>query len=93
MLSCKTIICFCAITELSLQDFPMPSVDDFLNMEKPNVNFQPSPLPKIQDITLPKNQWYFHQTNKAGGVKDSGSTKSGANHRPGNDANSGSVSI
>ena len=42
----------------------MPDLQQFLNMENPVVNFQPSPLPKIKDITLPRNQWYFHQTDK-----------------------------
>ena len=52
------------VVELSLKDFPMPDLQEFLTMENPVVNFEPSPLPKIKDITLPRNQWYFHQTKK-----------------------------
>ena len=38
----------------------MPNVQEFLQMDSFELNTKSVPLPKIGDIRLPRNQWYFH---------------------------------
>ena len=53
------------VSDLSLKDFPMPNVQEFLQMDAFELNTKSVPLPKIGDIRLPRNQWYFHHANDA----------------------------
>ena len=48
----------------------MPNLQDFLHMELPVINNKPSPLPKSADITLPRNQWYFHKHESANNMDE-----------------------
>ena len=51
---------FQSFAEFSLRNFPVPNIDDFLQRNETNVNTDPIPLPSLDDVTLPRNQWYFH---------------------------------
>ena len=66
----------CLVADLSLKDFPTPNLTEFLNLEIPKTNTKQSNIPRIADITLPRNQWYFHyEEQPAGPPNPAGSAK------------------
>lgn len=58
--------CMNFFSDLSLKDFPMPNLTEFLKLDIPQTNNKQSSIPRISEITLPRNQWYFHYQKPAG---------------------------
>jgi hypothetical protein len=50
--------------DLSLKDFPMPNLTEFLNIDLPKPVKKPSPIPRASDVVLPRNQWYYQYEKK-----------------------------
>jgi len=53
------------ISDLSLKDFPLPNLTEFMNIKLPHVNKQAPDIPRAEDISLPRNQWYYEFEEKA----------------------------
>ena len=51
-------------SDLSLENFPMPNLTDFLSLQVPQTNNRQSNIPSINEINLPRNQWYFQFENR-----------------------------
>ena len=54
------------ISDLSLENFPMPNLTEFLSLGSPNISSSQTHVPSILDVSLPRNQWYFQYENKLG---------------------------
>lgn len=52
------------VADLSLKDFPLPNLTEFLNIEVPKTSSKPINIPKASDVILPKNQWYYQYEKK-----------------------------
>ncbi|ESO03017.1 hypothetical protein HELRODRAFT_192078 [Helobdella robusta] len=52
------------VADLSLKDFPMPNLTEFLNTDIPKSWNQPMKIPRASDVILPRNQWYYHYDKK-----------------------------
>lgn len=53
-----------SIADLSLKDFPLPNLTEFLNVDIPKMNNRQSAIPKASEIVLPRNQWYYQYEKK-----------------------------
>ncbi len=53
-------------SDLSLENFPMPNLTEFLSLGTPNITSGQTHVPSILDVSLPRNQWYFQYENKLG---------------------------
>ena len=72
----------------------MPNVQKFLQLDSFELNSKPAPLPKIEDIKLPRNQWYFHHgdtDSTAHAEPEAASTMPGESHEE-NTPNSSRIS-
>ena len=56
-------ICCCTL-DLSLKDFPLPNLTEFLNVDLPKTSHKPTPIPRASDVVLPRNQWYYQYDRK-----------------------------
>jgi hypothetical protein len=56
------------VADLSLKDFPLPNLTEFLSIDIPKMTRKPSPIPRASDIVLPRNQWYYQYDKKASPV-------------------------
>jgi len=55
------------MADLSLKDFPMPNLTEFINVELPKTSEQRTNVyPRLSDVVLPRNQWYYKYEKKAG---------------------------
>jgi len=63
---------FNLVSDLSLKDFPLPNITEFLNIELPKTNERPSPITPTAEVLLPRNQWYYQYEKRsdADGVED-----------------------
>ena len=52
------------VSDLSLKDFPMPNLTEFLNIDLPKTTKKPSAIPRASDVVLPRNQWYYQYDKK-----------------------------
>ena len=50
--------------DLSLKDFPLPNLTEFLNVDVPKTSHKPAPIPRASDVVLPRNQWYYQYDGK-----------------------------
>jgi len=50
--------------DLSLKDFPMPNLTEFLNIDLPKPVKKSTPIPRASDVVLPRNQWYYQYDKK-----------------------------
>jgi len=51
-------------SDLSLKDFPLPNLTEFLNVDLPRTSRKPTPIPRASDVVLPRNQWYYQYDRK-----------------------------
>lgn len=58
--------------DLSLKDFPLPNLTEFLNVDLPKTSHKPTPIPRASDVVLPRNQWYYQYGNKPPSSADDG---------------------
>ena len=49
---------------MSLKDFPLPNLTEFINTETLSPVYKPLKLPKTSDVVLPQNQWYYQFDKK-----------------------------
>ena len=49
---------------MSLKDFPLPNLTEFLNVDLPKTSHKPAPIPRASDVVLPRNQWYYQYDGK-----------------------------
>jgi len=54
----------CCTSDLSLKDFPLPNLTEFLNVDLPKTSHKPTPIPRASDVVLPRNQWYYQYDGK-----------------------------
>jgi len=52
------------VLDLSLKDFPLPNLTEFLNVDLPKTSHKPTPIPRASDVVLPRNQWYYQYDGK-----------------------------
>jgi len=52
------------VPDLSLKDFPLPNLTEFLNVDVPKTSHKPAPIPRASDVVLPRNQWYYQYDGK-----------------------------
>lgn len=52
------------LSDLSLKEFPLPNLTEFLNVELPRTSEKPVPMPRADEVTLPRNQWYYQYDRK-----------------------------
>jgi len=50
--------------DLSLKDFPLPNLTEFLNVDLPKTSHKPTSIPRASDVVLPRNQWYYQYDRK-----------------------------
>lgn len=42
----------------------MPNLTEFMNIKLPGANKPPPEMPRVEDISLPRNQWYYEFEEK-----------------------------
>ena len=62
-------------TDLSLNDFPLPNVTEFINVAAPTPGLRPASPPPEDGGELPRNQWYYQ-------YEPSGHRRHRHQHRP-----------
>jgi len=60
------------VLDLSLKDFPLPNLTEFLNVDLPKTSHKPSPIPRASDVVLPRNQWYYQYDSKPPAASEDG---------------------
>jgi len=59
----EKLVLICSV-DLSLKDFPLPNLTEFLNVDLPKTSRKPTPIPRASDVVLPRNQWYYQYDRK-----------------------------
>lgn len=49
---------------MSLKDFPLPNLTEFINSESLKPTYKPLKIPKTSEVILPQNQWYYQFDKK-----------------------------
>jgi len=69
---------WCCAPDLSLKDFPLPNLTEFLNVDLPKTSHKPTPIPRASDVVLPRNQWYYQYDRKPPSAEGEGGGDSDA---------------
>ena len=72
---CSDVVLWYLRADLSLNDFPLPNLTDFVNVATPSLDNVPqTPQPGDANTDLPRNQWYYQY--------DTNTHRSRHRHRP-----------
>jgi len=77
----SVVRCRC-VTDLSLKDFPLPNLTEFLNVDLPKTSHKPTPIPRASDVVLPRNQWYYQYDGKAAAADAGGASAPATDESP-----------
>jgi len=68
-------MCYFAL-DLSLKDFPLPNLTEFMNFNLSKTSHKPTPIPRASDVVLPRNQWYYQYDRKPPAAEGEGGSGS-----------------